>query len=517
MTPNAFNPLPSLVTDVASQGHTVLTRAMAQSLARKKSFSWTPAQLDSMLASGEVVRVGTLGLSTPSALEGEARLAAFLARVRRAPPGRVRKPIGPPPGSLRGCQEPAWGLLASTIEQGGSALLSGLPGAGKTYLVSQLVKQLEAVDYLVRCATPTGKAASVLALKLDGTPVRTIHSLIGLRPGQVFVPEPVLCDVLFVDESSMIDAPLMGCLIQCIEEGTSVIFVGDPNQLPPVGAGCPFADMIRLKLLPHAHLTGTQRQAEGSGIIRLATDYAHGRLGEARDYANVHHFRVADDAIEQEAVDLYCSDRLEKRFGVDDTVRDTVILSPVKNRKYEVSTERMNEKISHRLFPSRVFEKCKFTQGDRVMFTVNDYQHGFVNGEMGRLEHYNRTRRSATIINDYGTRYHLEEYSLEKYAQWGYGLTVHKAQGSESKIVVMLLHPEAGFMYSKNLVYTALTRVQQELIIIGDWAMLRRALDRVEVRTTALEWLVNEPAMQAQIIEHTTPMDMSKYIDGWVP
>jgi exodeoxyribonuclease V alpha subunit len=409
-------------------------------------------------------------------------------------------------------------FLAAAPMAAPMAALTGRPGTGKTYLTAMIVNALLDAGVPVDVAAPTGKAASVLTLKLDRrVDVVTIHRLIGLAPGQIpgyHQHNQLSSRVVVVDESSMIDSELLGMLLDAIDPvRTFVLLVGDPNQLNPVGYGSPFADLVRNKLIPVAELTEIQRQAGDNGIIQMAHSFADGKL--LLPEKNVYHFKMDPTRLKDEAINLYCSDRLKAKFGLESVQKEFLILSPVKQEKYNASTASINEAISHRLLPARDLGKSKFARGDRIIFTVNNYAHGFVNGELGVLEDYSRRGGHARIRNDIGTVYELDDYSLGQYADWAYALTVHKAQGSECRVVALLLEPGAKQMYTRNLVYTAITRAREELLIFGDLKTLEEAAARPDNRVCALPYLVRNPDLSARIIERTQPADLSSFAEDY--
>jgi exodeoxyribonuclease V alpha subunit len=487
-----------------SDGHTLLTKDLAVYYAKRHGLSWSARDLvasDIIKLPGEPAGYGLSTLLIP-----ECRIARALGGRKlynRAVPATLATPVPKPPTlNLSPEQAREWPFLASP-EPGGYrvALLTGLPGTGKTFLISKLIQEWSATGLHVECCAPTGKAASVLAAK-TGENVVTIHRLIGLRPGQDFAPTDLYCDVLVVDESSMLDVELFANLIECCKKVPHIVLVGDPNQIPPVGAGQPFADLV--SVITPSHLTCIQRQGSDSGILSLSRDFLFGRVQDR--YPNVHHFGSPSLAVE-----LYTSGRLAKRFDLQDVRTGAIILSPVKNEKFGISTEKINYAISHALLKDR---PGKFSVGDRLMFTVNDYSHGFVNGEMGTLVDYDGRTKLAKIVNDSGRMYVLEDYSIERFAQWGYALTVHKSQGSEADVVVLLLEKECAFMYNRNLMYTAMTRAKKELVVMGDWSLLVRAARRPEVRHTCLVSLLGLPDVVKRVLDKNTTPDLSAYGGG---
>lgn len=156
----------------------------------------------------------------------------------------------------------------------------------------------------------------------------------------------------------------------------------------------------------------------------------------------------------------------------------------------------------------------RFRLGDRLVFSVNDRHLGFVNGERGTLVAYDARTRTASIESDHGKVYILSGSRLDDYADWGYATTVHKAQGSEADVVILLCNPRVRFTYSMNLLYTALTRARFELLLIGDPSVLESGLRNPEVRVTALRHLLGDPALCASIRRTTAPPDYSCYAEG---
>ena len=487
------HPIHTFLKRAQDQGHTALSSALAKELRMHYGLTWE-AVPDELYQTGELIRLLPPLIIDPKAATGEARIARWLASQRARPPG-VGYPLGAAPNAATASQGAAW---AGLQDAGRAAALTGLPGTGKTWLTARLVEGLQRAGLIVKVCAPTGKAASVLTLKLDGkNEATTIHRLLGLRPGE-FPTRAVDADVVIVDESSMVDAELLGFLCEALAPTTSILLVGDHHQLPPVGAGCPFRDVVEGTLLPVFHLDGIVRQAEGNGIIQFTHDLARGRV--ALPERNVHHFKLAPERMEAEAVDLYCSTRLRDKFQLTNVEKEFLILSPVRQEKFAASTYNLNEQISHRLHPERTIKNSKFTTGDRIMFTVNNAQYGFVNGEVGVLDKFHK--RQAVITNDRGFTYALDDYSLGQFVEWAYALTVHKAQGSECKVVALLLHPAARFMYTRQLLYTAATRAAEELLIFGDLALLQAAVQRVDQRTTCLAALMEEPAVVERILDH---------------
>lgn len=501
-----MHPLEASMTAVTAQGHTRLTKADANR-AWAKGYTYTKESLDVALAAGDLVRIDT-DLTTALAVLPEARIAAWLARRGTAKPAPTLGMAGATPATCNAGQRAAWHTLAGES----TATLTGLPGTGKTWLVAAYIRAMIEAGRSVKVVAPTGQAAAVLSLKLVGvTEVVTIHRALGLRPGELYNDKKLEYELVVVDETSMVDAELMAFLCASIDTDTQVIFVGDPNQLPPVGAGWPFRDLV--SIVPNAHLTQPQRTSLTSGILTMSYAAVDGRL----ELPTIQHNGILDvdyiESLDSNALNIivgrYCSGELAQRYGLEDVTKQALILSPVKDSKYETSTGYLNQAISHKLYPKRIFGRSKFTSGDRILFTVNDREHGFVNGERGLLIDYNDG--NAVIESDYGKRYELEGWSLADYAEWGYAMTVHKAQGAEADLIVLLLSKEAGFIYNRNLLYTAMTRAKKNLLLVGDLSILDAGLKNPTQRNTCLGWLCSNDEAVRRIISHASPTDFSKF------
>jgi len=497
------------------QGHTAADASLVARLQRVSKLTWQKHELHPLYEEGDLIFLdGSPPLfASASGLVGEARIATWEARCRAfgSPP---TLPLGPPPEARYSASQcVAWAGLSRR----GVGILNGGPGTGKTFLIGEMIEKLIASNKIVEVCAPTGKAASVLASKLRGmVQPCTIHRLLGLIPGQSPAYNSYRkldLDVLFVDECSMIDASLMGYLVDALRPETNVIFVGDVDQLLPVGAGAPFRDFIYSGWLPLFTLTEVQRQATGNGIIDLVGEIRQGRGLNGRSFPNVHVHRYPKGEIEARVVDCYTSGYLADKFRLTDIPRQCLIITPMKQAKLDSSTEKLNEIISHHLLPERTLGKSKFTRGDRVMFTVNDYKQGFVNGEVGTLEDYKRSARQAIIRNDQGRIYELEDYDLHKYVDWFYAGTIHKSQGSESPVVIMVLDPRHAFAITRNLLYTGASRAKDDLILIGDPALVDEGVRRVETRITALARLRGKEDLCKKIIARATVPDLSDLVD----
>lgn len=500
-------------------GHTALNGELATFYQKRARASWTKDQLLDAEAEGTVIRLlrpdGNL-LALPRAAQGEARVARWL-RAPRALPSGWGSTLGPPPEALQGpngaCQGAAWNLVGAR----GTTVITGGPGTGKSFLASLLIKRLSKEGKLIRVASPTAAAASALASKLSGTHVypQTIHQLLGWIPREDPKRDSssrIDADVILLDEMSMVDSQMMGYLADAFSDKTQVIFIGDPDQLLPVGAGSPFLDLIQH--LPCYHLQTVHRQAEGSGIISFSRAIRDGALEPGHfKLPNIHHFRVADNLVDNEAADLFCSDRLQKKFGVGASQESTLIVSALRTAKRQASVSSLNPVISRRLFPDRIPGLDKFAIGDKVMFTINDKEHGFINGEVGTLEKVVETKNDHILFvsSRYGGTLRMSYRAVQDKIDHAYATTVHKAQGSEADIVILLAPTSHLDFLSMNLIYTAVTRAKKELIIIGSSDVLCRASRFFKFRQTLLSTLLQQPNLIDRLLSPPVPeMDLSK-------
>lgn len=485
------HPVLDLMRKANDAGHTAFPVESLRELAKNTRTTLVSPQ--SLYDSGDLYKlVGPHGptLLTPGAALGDARIAHWL---RSGAPSRAVAPLPLTPPSYRAptpCQLAAIGILSAN----GGGILRGLPGTGKTWLTAEIIRQLIEAGLRVKVAAPTHKAKSVLALRVDSE-VTTVHAMLGLQVGQY--PDrdrrsPIDADVVLIEEASMLDSEMLGFICEALRPTTRLILVGDERQLESVGAGSPFKDLISQQYLPVASLKTIVRQsgplldmahAAARGVMLLPTCPEIVCLNTERGKSTV-------QDLEDLAVATYVK---EVQEGCQ-RPQDVLLLSPYRREDLGASTEAMNKRISNVLFPSRDF-RGKYTRGDRVMFTANSREHGFINGEMGELIDWQPSRKRAIIRNDHGTDYTLDEYAMNANVEWGYALTVHKAQGSESKTVILLLRAGAVKMYTRNLLLTALTRVKQRLILVGPTNILRLGLDRQPRRYTGLVALVENPGV----------------------
>ena len=391
----------------------------------------------------------------------------------------------------------------------GVLILTGGPGTGKTTTVRGIVSLFERMGLAIVLAAPTGRAAQRLG-ELTGREAQTIHRLLGMSWNEAThevtftkgEKEPLEADAVIVDEMSMVDLPLFAALLRALRPGTRLVMVGDADQLPSVGAGNVFSDLIRSGKVETVFLREVFRQAERSAIIRNAHAVNAGEPPRLQNDQGDFYFLCRRDA--QRAVSTVvelCQSRLPEKMGIP--VSDIQVLTPT--RKGPAGTENLNRLLQDALNPAKPGQpeirwgERIFRPGDRVMQTRNDYDilwekedgtvgSGVFNGDVGRIQAIDPAGEWLAIL--YEDRKAL--YSLEMLSEidLAYAQTVHKAQGSEYPCVVLCAMPSAPGLMVRGVLYTALTRARELLILVGDDAAVREmaANDRRARRYSGLRW-----------------------------
>ena len=387
-------------------------------------------------------------------------------------------------------------------------LLTGGPGTGKTTSLRGVLALFEQLGLETALAAPTGRAAKRLG-ELCGMEAATIHRLLETqydpRSGRLVFArdedDPLRADAVIVDETSMVDILLMRGLLSALRPECRLILVGDPDQLPSVGPGNLFSDLIRSGVVPMVRLTEIFRQAAESAIVRNAHGVNRGELPDLRD--NKHDFfflRRKDPARAAETIVELVQTRLPNNMGIPP--EQIQVLSPT--RKRVTGTAALNRAIQEAVNPpapdrpERRFGEYVFRQGDRVMQVRNNYDviwkdglttgMGVFNGDIGRIVEVDN--RSELITVDFEGR--LVEYTPDMLGELepAYAITVHKAQGSEYRAVILSVSGGAPMLLTRGVLYTAITRARELLILVGDEDVVARmtANDRQQRRYSGLRW-----------------------------
>ena len=387
-------------------------------------------------------------------------------------------------------------------------LLTGGPGTGKTTSLRGVLALFEQLGLETALAAPTGRAAKRLG-ELCGMEAATIHRLLETqydpRSGRLVFArdedDPLRADAVIVDETSMVDILLMRGLLSALRPECRLILVGDPDQLPSVGPGNLFSDLIRSGVVPMVRLTEIFRQAAESAIVRNAHGVNRGELPDLRD--NKHDFfflRRKDPARAAETIVELVQTRLPNNMGIPP--EQIQVLSPT--RKRVTGTAALNRAIQEAVNPpapdrpERRFGEYVFRQGDRVMQVRNNYDviwkdglttgMGVFNGDIGQIVEVDN--RSELITVDFEGR--LVEYTPDMLGELepAYAITVHKAQGSEYRAVILSVSDGAPVLLTRGVLYTAITRARELLILVGDEDVVARmtANDRQQRRYSGLRW-----------------------------
>jgi exodeoxyribonuclease V alpha subunit len=388
-----------------------------------------------------------------------------------------------------------WRAVTNALEHRLS-ILTGLPGTGKTQTMRALVDLLRAQKRSVKLCAPTGKAARRLG-ELTGAEASTIHRLLEYVPGEGFArgpedPIPGL-DMLIVDEASMLSVRLADVLLGAVGPRTHVLLVGDVDQLAPVGPGRVLEDLIDSGAVPTVRLTEIFRQAARSLIVRAAHAINAGDppptvAGEddIRDFFFIE--RPSPRAAFEDVCDIAVR-RLPAAYDLD-PAREILVLSPM--HKGPLGIEAFNAELRHRLNADGApVPGLPFRVGDRFVQRRNDHEHQLMNGETGVVVAGDDEDERLTLQCDDG-RVMRVPYNACHTLELGYCLSIHRAQGSQNRAVVMVLATQHAVMLTRNLVYTGLTRAQELAVIVGDRRALAMGLQRTDAarRHTRLAALV---------------------------
>ncbi len=373
------------------------------------------------------------------------------------------------------------------VEAAPFCILTGGPGTGKTTIIRALVGAYLRAGLQVRLVAPTGRAAKRLSEATHHS-ASTVHRLLELRPGEApaLSKSEITADLLVCDEASMLDVGLALALLRAVGSGTTVVLVGDVDQLPSVGPGRVLADLIDADRLPVTRLTQIFRQAEGSSIVENAHRILAGQMPNSVDRSAVpgdFYFIEATDPMQvRDVVVRLLRERIPQRFGFD-PLADIQVLTPM--HRGEVGTEELNRVLQVALLPElgnaeaagRLLNSRgrRFVVGDKVMQVRNDYEREVWNGDVGRVVAIDLEEGSLLVRYDDEREVLYDEDGLEQ-LELAYAVSVHKSQGSEYKAVVVPLLLQHYPLLRRNLLYTAVTRGKKLVVLVGDPRALRRAV-----------------------------------------
>jgi exodeoxyribonuclease V alpha subunit len=466
-------------------GHCHLPRAELAERARRLLGADADDRIDGLAASGklEVDDGGRVADARLAAIER--RLAARARELARSEPElSLRDETRPVSGDFVPSDD-QWSAVLNALHHRLS-ILTGGPGVGKTASMRALVDLLRANRKSVRLCAPTGKAARRLA-ELTGAEATTIHRLLEYVPGEGFgrdASDPIDgCDMLIVDEASMLSLRLAEPLLDAVGSRTHVLLVGDVDQLAPVGPGRVLDDLIASGAVPVTRLTTIVRQAARSLIVRAAHAINHGEPPPTapiddglRDFFLIE--RANPRAVFDEVISL-ASERLPRHYSLD-PVADLQVLAPM--YKGPVGIDAINTELRARLNPDgRAIPGTPFRLQDRVIQTKNNHERLLMNGELSVIVFHDDDRDEVTLATDDGRRVSLPIRELDTF-KLGFASSVHKAQGSQWPGVVVALSRSHHVMLTRNLVYTALTRAADLLVLVAEPGAVPMAARRIEAR-----------------------------------
>ena len=375
-------------------------------------------------------------------------------------------------------------------------VITGGPGTGKTTILKGILSLYDELELETLLAAPTGRAAKRMS-ELTGREASTIHRLLGAKmaeDGETVVfskheGDPLNCDALVLDECSMVDITLMSSLLKALKPGCRLVLVGDADQLPSVGPGNVFSDIIRSQTVPTVRLTEIFRQKGDSRIVRNAHMI---NRGEHPDFeANTGDFfrlrRLKGGTAVETIVEL-CARRLPENMKIPSA--SIQVLSPT--RKGETGTVNLNKRLQAALNPpseskkEKLFGEAVFRVGDRVIQTKNNYDTiwktkggvsgaGVYNGDIGTIAQIDPI--TETLIVDFEDKLATYSFEMLNELEHAWALTVHKSQGSEYRAVVLALSGDVQMLLTRGVLYTAVTRAKELLIMVGDDNIAHRMID----------------------------------------
>lgn len=375
-------------------------------------------------------------------------------------------------------------------------VITGGPGTGKTTILKGILSLYDELELETLLAAPTGRAAKRMS-ELTGREASTIHRLLGAKmaeDGETVVfskheGDPLNCDALVLDECSMVDITLMSSLLKALKPGCRLVLVGDADQLPSVGPGNVFSDIIRSQTVPTVRLTEIFRQKGDSRIVRNAHMI---NRGEHPDFeANTGDFfrlrRLKGGTAVETIVEL-CARRLPENMKIPSA--SIQVLSPT--RKGETGTVNLNKRLQAALNPpseskkEKLFGEAVFRVGDRVIQTKNNYDTiwktkggvsgaGVYNGDIGTIAQIDSITETLTV--DFEDKLATYSFEMLNELEHAWALTVHKSQGSEYRAVVLALSGDVQILLTRGVLYTAVTRAKELLIMVGDDNIAHRMID----------------------------------------
>ncbi len=394
--------------------------------------------------------------------------------------------------------------------ENGAIIITGGPGTGKTTIINTIIQIMDTLEKKVLLAAPTGRAAKRMS-EVCNTPAKTIHRLLeyifSSNDDRMLFGKnehnPLDCDLLIIDEMSMVDISLMEAVLKAIRMNTRIIMVGDSDQLPSVGAGNVLHDIINSGIIPTVSLKEVFRQAKESAIVVNAHKINNGEYPifnqQGTDFFLVKKDSATD--ISKSIIELFIK-RLPAAYKYN-PLYQIQILSPT--RKGITGINELNNALQNVINPpdkkkaEKQFKNITFREGDKIMQTRNNYELewvkyddpevlgcGVFNGDIGYIHRINTEDKIVTIVFD--DKVCAYEFSQLEDIELAYAITVHKSQGSEFDVVIIPMYPCAPMLQNRNLFYTAVTRAKKLVVLVGREATIKTMVDNKlkQVRYTGL-------------------------------
>ena len=429
----------------------------------------------------------------PVLYHAESGVASSLCRLLRDPPPPVNWDV---PAAIKalgrgqGIQYDETQIQALRMAvQSKVMVLTGGPGTGKTTITRGIIGLLQQQHLGVLLCSPTGRAAKKLS-EATGREAKTIHRLLGFKPPHGFEHDqnrPLRAGAVIVDEASMIDITLMHSLLKAVPTAARLVLVGDIDQLPSVGPGSVLRDLIDSGVIPVVRLTHIFRQAQQSHIITNAHRINQGELPYVDNQTALGFFFCEEEEPARVAalIQELCSQRLPQRYGFD-PIEDSQVLCPM--YKGVTGATHLNQVLQQSLNPNgQSWSRggTDYRVGDKVMQTRNNYDKSVFNGDVGRIRTIDVAEQTVTVAFDVVVEYEfgeLDELVLS------YAVSVHKSQGSEYRAVLMPITTQHYMMLQRNLLYTAITRAKELVVLVGTKKAIAIAVrnDQIAQRHTAL-------------------------------
>ena len=362
-------------------------------------------------------------------------------------------------------------------------IITGGPGVGKTTLVNSILLILRSKKVCCLLCAPTGRAAKRLS-ETTGSEAKTIHRLLEVNPGAGGFNRnennPLECDLLVVDETSMVDIVLMSHLLRALPTKANLLLVGDMDQLPSVGPGMVLRHLIESQTVPVVRLTEVFRQSADSRIITSAHSVNEGRIPIASKKGDPSDFYFVDrtdpEHLLETVIDMVKT-RIPAKFHLD-AIRDIQVLCPM--NRGSLGSHALNVRLQQALNPARPNEPSaekfgwRFCLRDKVIQTSNNYDKEVFNGDIGQVTAIDETERELTICFD--QREVVYEFGELDEISLAYAITVHKSQGSEFPAVVIPIAMQQHMLLQRNLIYTGITRGKKLVVLVGQGQALDKAV-----------------------------------------